>query len=131
VSVAQASSRFGVLAGAGTHKPGVIELVEEQVWDIGFYTGCVYNRTRTEQEWRQVLNGQLLEMLHKVYIQSDPARTYKAMRQTARTCFAFKILAAGRVGDEGVTQAFRTAIESIQPSMTAFTWAYSTEERTR
>ncbi len=107
---------LGVLVGVGTHKPEVIELVEEQGWDIDFYAGCVYNRTRTEQEWRQVLNGELLEMPREIYIQSDPARMYKVMRQTAKTCFAFKILAAGRIADEGVAQAFRTAFDGIKPN---------------
>ena len=106
---------LGVLVGVGTHKPEVIELVEEQGWDIDFYSGCVYNRTRTEQEWKQVLNGELLEMPREIYVQSDPARMYKVMRQTAKTCFAFKILAAGRIGDSGVAQAFRTAYASIKP----------------
>jgi hypothetical protein len=106
---------LGVLVGVGTHKPEVIELVEEQGWDIDFYSGCVYNRTRTEEEWKMVLNGELLEMTHEIYMQSDPARMYKVMRQTAKTCFAFKILAAGRIADGGVAQAFRTAYTSIKP----------------
>jgi hypothetical protein len=107
---------LGVMVGVGTHKPEVIELVEEQGWDVDFYSGCVYNRTRTEEEWKQVLNGQILEMPHEIYMQSDPARMYKVMRQTAKTCFAFKILAAGRIGDDGVAQAFRTAYSSIKPN---------------
>jgi hypothetical protein len=41
---------------------------------------------------------------------------YKAIRQTKKPCFAFKILAAGRIADRGVTQAFRTACESIKPT---------------
>ena len=106
---------LGVLVGVGTHKPEVIELVEEQGWDVDFYSGCVYNRTRTETEWKQILNGNLIEMPHEIYLQSDPARMYKVMRQTAKPCFAFKILAAGRIGDDGVAQAFRTAFESIKP----------------
>jgi len=105
----------GVLVGVGTHKPEVIELVEEQGWDIDFYAGCVYNRTRTAEEWRRALNGELPEMPHDIYLQSDPPRMYKAMRQTAKTCFAFKILAAGRIADDGVAQAFRTAFTSIKP----------------
>ena len=63
---------LGVLVGVGTHKPEVIELVEEQGWDVDFYAGCVYNRTRTEEELRQILNGQLLEMPREIYLQSDP-----------------------------------------------------------
>jgi hypothetical protein len=107
---------LGVLVGVGTHKPEVIEIVEEQGWDVDFYSGCVYNRTRTVDEWKQVLNGQILEMPGEIYLQSDPARMYKVMRQTTRTCFAFKILAAGRIADSGVAGAFRTAFESIKPN---------------
>ena len=106
---------LGVMVGVGTHKPEVIELIEEQGWDVDFYSCCVYNRTRTEAEWRQVLNGQLLEMPKDIYLQSDPARMYKVIRQTTKTCFAFKILAAGRVADSGIAQAFRTAYASIKP----------------
>jgi hypothetical protein len=107
---------LGVLVGVGTHKPEVLELVEEQGWDVDFYAGCVYNRTRTVEEWKQVLNGQILEMPGEIYVQSDPARMYKVMRQTKKPCFAFKILAAGRIADGGVAAAFRTAFESIKPN---------------
>jgi hypothetical protein len=106
---------LGVLVGVGTHKPEVIDLVESQGWDVDFYSGCVYNRTRSPEEWRKVLNGELPEMPNDIYIQSDPARMYKAIRQTTKTCFAFKILAAGRIPDNGVDQAFRTAFASIKP----------------
>lgn len=106
---------LGVLVGVGTHKPEVIEMVEEQGWDIDFYSGCVYNRTRTENEWKKVLNGELIEMPTEIYLKSDPARMYKVMRQTPKTCFAFKILAAGRIAESAVAQAFRTAYASIKP----------------
>ena len=106
---------MGVLVGVGTHKPEVIAQVEEEGWDVDFYAGCVYNRTRTPEEWKKVLNGELLEMPGEIYLQSDPGRMYKVMRQTAKPCFAFKILAAGRIPDRGIEQAFRTAYESIKP----------------
>lgn len=107
---------LGVMVGVGTHKPEVIAFVEEQGWDIDFYSGCVYNRTRTPEEWRHVLSGQLMEMPGDIYMQSDPARMFAAIRQTPKPCFAFKILAAGRIGDQGVEQAFRTAFASIKPT---------------
>jgi len=106
---------LGVMVGVGTHKPEVIAFVEEQGWDIDFYSGCVYNRTRTQDEWRKELNGQLMEMPGDIYMQSDPARMFAAIRQTAKPCFAFKILAAGRIADGGVEQAFRNAFASIKP----------------
>ncbi len=107
---------LGVMVGVGTHKPEVIAMVEEQGWDVDFYAGCVYNRTRTDEEWRKILNGELPEMSREIYIQSDPARMYKVIRQATKPCFAFKILAAGRVDEDKVEQAFRTAYASIMPN---------------
>lgn len=104
----------GVMTGVATHKPEVIAMIEEQGWDVDYFCGCAYNRTRSEEEWRKVLGGELPEMTKEIYIQSDPARMYKVMRQTAKPCFAFKILAAGRIADGGVAQAFRTAFTSIK-----------------
>jgi hypothetical protein len=54
-------------------------------------------------------------MPHDIYMASDPARMYRVLRQTRKPCFAFKILAAGRIAPEGIEQAFRTAFESIKP----------------
>lgn len=107
---------LGVLVGVGTHIPEVIAYVEEKGWDVDFFSGCVYNRRRTADEQKQVLNGESIEMPNELYLKSDPARMYRVMRQTRKPCFAFKILAAGRVPDNGIEQAFRTAFESIKPT---------------
>ena len=104
----------GALVGVGTHKPEIIDLVESEGWDVDFYSGCVYNRTRTTDEWKKALNGEIMEMTSDIYMQSDPARMYKAIRQTKKPCFAFKILAAGRIPDRGIEHAFRTAFASIK-----------------
>jgi hypothetical protein len=109
---------MGTMVGVGTHKPEVIALVEEQGWDVDFYAGCIYNVTRTKEEWRKTLNGELVEMQSECFLQSDPPRMYRMMRATRKPCFAFKLLAAGRVGNP--EQAFRTAYESIKPSDGAF-----------
>jgi hypothetical protein len=107
---------LGVLVGVGTHIPEVIAQMEDENWDVDFYSGCVYNRRRTPEEWRKVLGGELLEMTHEIYLQSDPQRMYKVMRQTRKPCFAFKVLAAGRITGKGVEQAFRTAFDSLKPT---------------
>jgi hypothetical protein len=106
---------LGVLVGVGTHIPEVIAQVEEENWDVDFYAGCVYNRRRTVDQWKKVLNGEMMEMPSDIYLQSDPQRMYKVIRQTRKPCFAFKILAAGRIPERGIEQAFRTAFESIKP----------------
>lgn len=107
---------LGVLVGVGSHIPEVIEKVEDQGWDVDFYSGCVYNIRRTEDEWKKLLNGELPEMPRDIYLQGDPPRMYKVMRQTKKPCFAFKVLAAGRIMGKGVEQAFRTAFDSIKPT---------------
>ncbi len=104
---------LGVMVGVGTHQPELIAEVESQNWDVDFYAGCVYKRTRTDEEWRKVLGGELVEMQRECYLQSDPPRMYRVMRATKKPCFAFKIMGAGRVAD--AEQAFRTAYESIKP----------------
>ncbi|HLK67293.1 MAG TPA: hypothetical protein VKU19_27850 [Bryobacteraceae bacterium] len=106
---------LGLMVGVGTHKPEVIAQVEEEGWDVDFYAGSVYNRTRTADEWKHVLNSELVEMPGEIYLRSDPPRMYGVIRQTKKPCFAFKILAAGRIDDRGAEQAFRTAFESIKP----------------
>lgn len=107
---------LGTIVGVGTHRPDVIAYVEEKGWDVDFYAGCLYNRTRTMDEWKKVLNGELQEMARETYLKSDPARMYAVMKQTKKPCFAFKVLAAGRINDDSVEQAFRTAFENLKPS---------------
>jgi hypothetical protein len=107
---------LGVLVGVGTHIPEVIARVEEENWDVDFYSGCVYNRRRTIEEQKKILSGESVEMPSELYLKSDPARMYRVMRQTRKPCFAFKILAAGRIADRGIEDAFRTAFESIKPT---------------
>jgi hypothetical protein len=106
---------LGVVVGVGSHIPEVLAYIEEKGWDVDFYAGCVYNRRRTPEEIRKVLNGQIIEMANELYLQSDPERMYKVFRQTKKPCFAFKILAAGRLSGGGIEQAFRTAYASIKP----------------
>jgi hypothetical protein len=107
---------MGALVGVGTHIPEVIAKIEEENWDVDFFSGCVYNRRRTTEEWKKVLSGEMMEMPHDIYMVSDPPRMYRVLRQSKKPCFAFKILAAGRIAPEGIEQAFRTAFESIKPT---------------
>jgi hypothetical protein len=54
----------------------------------------------------------------EVYLESDPPRMYKVMRQTEKPCLAFKILAAGRLSDrtEWVEAAFEQAFTQMKPN---------------
>lgn len=105
----------GVLVGVSTHKPEVIEYIEERGWDVDFYMGCAYNRTRTPDEIRQLL-GQLPLPPNELYLEKDPERMFAVMRQTRKSCLAFKILAAGRVAGspESLDAAFRSTFAAIK-----------------
>ncbi len=106
----------GVRVGIGTHKPEVVEYAEERGWDVDFYLLCAYNRTRTPEEIRQIL-GVVPVPANEVYLETDPPRAYEVARKTSKTCFLFKILAAGRVArtPNGVENAFKEALTSIKP----------------
>ena len=106
----------GVKVGVGTHKPEVVEYVEERGWDVDFYVLCAYNRTRTADEIRKLL-GVLPLPPNEVYLETDPPHAYQVARQASKTCFLFKILAAGRRArtPEEVDEAFKEAFDNIKP----------------
>jgi hypothetical protein len=106
----------GVQVGIGTHKPEVVEYVEERGWDVDFYMLCAYNRTRTPEEIRKLL-GVLPVPAEELYLETDPPRAYEVARKTTKTCLLFKILAAGRRAHSPgeVDKAFQEAFDNIKP----------------
>ncbi|MBM3744235.1 MAG: twin-arginine translocation signal domain-containing protein [Acidobacteria bacterium] len=105
----------GVLVGLSSHNPMIIEATEEQGWDIDFYMTCVYQVTRTREELQKMLGQR--PPYGEVFLPDDPPRMYQAVRQSKKTCLAFKVLAAGRVTDspKELEAAFRLAYTSIKP----------------
>jgi hypothetical protein len=105
----------GLMVGVSTHMPAVIEAVEEKDWDVDYYMACVYERHRSEAELKKLL-GRVPIPVPEVYLQEDPPRMFKVMRQTKRPCLAFKILAAGRLSERKawVEKAFRETFQSIK-----------------
>jgi len=78
---------------------------------------CVYERHRSAAQLEKLLGAVPLPV-GEVYLQSDPPRMFKMMRQTKRPCLAFKILAAGRLSErrEWVENAFKQTFQSIKPN---------------
>ena len=106
----------GLLVGVSTHMPAVVDTVESKGWDVDYYMTCVYERHRSAAQLKSLL-GYVPLPPGEVYLQEDPARMFKMIRQTKRPCLAFKILAAGRVCDkpETVETAFRDTFANIKP----------------
>jgi hypothetical protein len=107
----------GVLVGVSTHIPDVVDHIVGAGWDVDFFMCCVYERHRTPEELRALL-GHVPLPPKEVYLESDPPRMYRAMRQTEKPCLAFKILAAGRLSDREawVEAAFEAAFRQMKPN---------------
>jgi hypothetical protein len=114
----------GVQVGLGTHIPEVIVHAEEKGWDVDFYMACVYNLSRKPRESALVLAAQGKEgtqrdphaMNEEQYLAEDRARMCDVVRQTPKTCLAFKILAASRncATQADVRSAFQYAFDHIK-----------------
>jgi len=105
----------GVLAGISCHNPAVIEYVEDKGWEVDYYQACFYRVTRTHEEIVRELGE---APVGELYLERDPERMTRVIRQTRRPCLGFKILAAGRKTDsrEQVAAAFQFAFSHIKPT---------------
>lgn len=111
----KATHDAGLLAGISMHNPSVLDYVEGKGWDADFYMTCVYRRSRTPDEQRAEFNE---ATVGEPYFEKDPERMCKMIRQTPKTCFAFKILAAGRSikTKPAIENAFKFVFEHIKPN---------------
>jgi hypothetical protein len=107
----------GLQVGVSTHMPAVVDAIESKGWDLDYYMTCVYERHRSAADLEKLL-GQAPIPVGEVYLPNDPPRMFQAVRQTKRTCLAFKILAAGRLSErrEWVERAFKDTFASIKPT---------------
>jgi hypothetical protein len=105
----------GVQVGLGTHIPEVIEYAEEHGWDVDFYMACLYNLSRKPRDSALVTGREAIDL--EQYLEEDRERMCRVIRQTPKTCLAFKILAAGRhcADQDQVAAAFDYAFSHIKP----------------
>ncbi|HTI50339.1 MAG TPA: hypothetical protein VL475_05290 [Planctomycetaceae bacterium] len=106
----------GVLVGLSAHNPELIELAEEQNWDVDYYMCCLYYMTRPAEEFQRILGPNL--PLGEIYLPSDPPRMLQAVQRVRKPCLVYKILAAGRRINtpQEVRQSFETAFAGIKPT---------------
>lgn len=105
----------GVLAGLSTHDPDFLREAEEQKWETDLYMTALYYLTRSADEFKKILGTR---PLGEIYLPEDPPRMLATMRQTPKTCLAYKVLAAGRLTDRpaDVENAFRGALTGMKPN---------------
>ena len=105
----------GVLVGLSSHNPAVIDYAEEKDWDLDFCMVNVYRMTRNTEELKEIMSE---APIGEIYIPSDVPKACESIRNSSKTCLAFKILAAGRTCDtpEQVRQVFEFVLGHIKPT---------------
>ena len=105
----------GVMVGLSTHNPAVVDTAEGEGWDVDYYQTCLYRVSRTAEEARAEFGeSPLLE----TFMERDPERMMRMIRQTKKPCLAFKVFGAGRTSasPEQVEKSFRVALSGIKPT---------------
>ena len=106
----------GVMVGVSAHNPAVFETIESQDWDVDYFQTCAYHVTRSRENAREAFRESPLDS-GGMFMENDPQRMFRVVRQTKRPCLAFKILAAGRMDrPPDVVGAFEMAFRSIKPT---------------
>jgi hypothetical protein len=105
----------GALVGLSAHNPDLIQLAQEQNWDVDYYMCCLYYLTRPRSEFQTILGADL--PLGEIYLPSDPPRMFRVIQATRKPCLVYKVLAAGRrIGTPAeVRQCFETALANVKP----------------
>ncbi len=106
----------GAAVGIGSHKPEVIEYIEEKGWDVDFYMASFYNVYKRITGWKKssIITGIVTE---DCFEDEDRDRMCETIRRVSKPCLCFKILAAGRNcrTPQDTEEAFRYAFRNIKP----------------
>jgi hypothetical protein len=105
----------GLPAGIASHIPEVIEMIEDQGWEVDFYMACFYNLARQYKSAPAVDRD---AYQRDSYPDSDPPRMMALIRQLDKPCIGFKIMAASRncATPASTRQAFERAFAGIKPT---------------
>ena len=103
----------GCLVGLSAHNPAVIEIAEDEAWDVDYYMCCAYYHNRPRNEVEEMLGE---KPMGEVYLRSDRDRMMKIVRNASKPCLVYKVLAAGRevLSSRGIQDAFKYAIDNMK-----------------
>ena len=104
----------GVQVGLSAHNPALVELSEEEAWDVDYYMCCLYYLTRPREDYARILGE---APISEIYLPSDRRRMLQVVRATKKTCLVYKIFAAGRLdlSAGGVRRIFQEVLKTIKP----------------
>jgi hypothetical protein len=105
----------GVLVGLSVHDPLLLQMAEDEGWDIDYYMTALYNLRGGRDEFEQKFG---YSPLGEIYLREHRSRMCGLIRMTSKPCIAFKVLAAGRAiaSRERIREEFAFALRNIKPS---------------
>lgn len=112
----------GLQVGVATHTPEVIEYIDEKGWDVDFYLASLYKFEKSRDEVLRILPEVPLDVDRwgsmQVILPSERERMCDTIRETPKTCIAFKLFAAGRAATtpEQVRETFEYVFGHIKPT---------------
>jgi len=106
---------LGLPAGIGTHIPEVVQYAEGKGWETDFYMCCLHNLARGYKSAPAV---ERTAYEQEQYREADRDKMTAVMRQVAKPCLGFKLMAANRRcgSPESVRAAFEYALTNIKPT---------------
>lgn len=105
----------GVLVGLSVHDPRLLEIAEEEGWDVDYYMTGLYHLAGGREEFEKAFGHAPLE---EVYLRAHRDTMCGVIRKTQKPCIAFKVLAAGRAvrSKEQIREEFAFALKNIKPT---------------
>jgi hypothetical protein len=103
----------GVLVGLSVHDPLLLQVAEEEGWDIDYYMTALYNLRGGREEFERKFG---FAPLGEIYLREHRSRMCELIRMTPKPCIAYKVLAAGRaIGSrERIREEFAFALRNIK-----------------
>ncbi len=101
----QTIRELGIPAGCASHYPPYLLEIQDRGWDPDFYLVCLYHIDGYK--------GKLGIEQDEKFRHEDRGKALEAIRKLEKPCFAYKIMAAGRIPPR---EAFGEVFPAIKPS---------------
>ena len=105
----------GALVGLSVHNPRLIDIAEEEDWDIDYYMTALYYLEGAQKEFERKFG---YPPLGEIYLREHRDRMCRKINSTDRPCIVFKVLAAGRTinSKDRIREEFAFALNNIKTS---------------
>ncbi|MDE2889871.1 MAG: hypothetical protein OXR72_16840 [Gemmatimonadota bacterium] len=103
----------GTMVGLSVHNPRIIDIAEDEDWDIDYYMTALYYLEGAQKEFERNFGH---PPLGEIYLREHRERMCRIIRNTAKPCIAFKVLAAGRSIGSGnqIREEFAFTLNNIK-----------------